>query len=505
MMQDPDRPSGRRSVSRSKRDMTEVIPWWYDLVSAVLASPVADSRRAVFTNRTLRMDRLSAVGFDFDHTLAVYNCAALDELAMNLVIDRLVEHEGFSRSFVDELPEPEFARKGLIVDIEHGAVLKTDRYGHVARAYRGTQRMTSAERKEVYGGVDVIPHVTQGKRFIQLDSAFAKPEVLIYAALVSKVKPDECHRLWHTVRGHTDMIHRDGSLKEVIMADPAAYLNPDLETVGMLRRLRDAGKTVFLLTNSEWEYTNAMINPALGLGESGGLEWRDLFDHVVVEARKPTYFQNKSSRKSPPVVEIEDVDVMQGGSITDLEEHLGCSGPDVLYVGDHIYADLITSKRAQHWRTMLVVSEVEEEIDAQSMLPGMAEQLMQIDERRTRTEREVQHWKSVESVLDVLADSESHELVARIRAESKENRRTAVAKLRAFIEQRESLRREISHANNKYWGSLFRTGSELTYYGRQVEDFACTYTGRATNIGLYPADHYFRSAMDYLPHELEMM
>ena len=60
-----------------------------------------------------------------------------------------------------------------------------------------------------------------------------------------------------------------------------------------------------------------------------------------------------------------------------------------------------------------------------------------------------------------------------------------------------------SQATNAHWGSLFRAGNELTYYGRQLEDFACTYTARATNLCFYPARHYFRSAMDYLPHELE--
>ena len=58
---------------------------------------------------------------------------------------------------------------------------------------------------------------------------------------------------------------------------------------------------------------------------------------------------------------------------------------------------------------------------------------------------------------------------------------------------------------NRYWGSLFRAANELTYYGKQTKDFAFTYTGRATNLALYASDHYFRSAMDYMPHELEII
>ncbi len=69
-------------------------PWWADLVSRAVFSPAFDQRRAIFTNRSLRFDKIKAVGFDFDHTLGLYNCEALDELAMRLVIDRLAEHEG---------------------------------------------------------------------------------------------------------------------------------------------------------------------------------------------------------------------------------------------------------------------------------------------------------------------------------------------------------------------------------------------------------------------------
>ena len=92
-----------------------------------------------------------------------------------------------------------------------------------------------------------------------------------------------------------------------------------------------------------------------------------------------------------------------------------------------------------------------------------------------------------------------------IRAECSANREASRRALKQDIRLRERLRNRISDATNRYWGSLFRASNELTYYGKQVEDFACTYTSRATNLGQYPVDHYFRSQMDYLPHEVETM
>ena len=245
-----------------------------------------------------------------------------------------------------------------------------------------------------------------------------------------------------------------------------------------------------------------MIRPALGLDSSPDLDWLDLFDLVVVEAKKPHYFNRGQRAKGEEVIPGK---VIRGGGIRDLERRIRCRGPDVLYVGDHIYSDLISSKRRTHWRTMLIIAELEEELNSQSLLPGMVEQLKQTDERRTRTEREVQHWKSVQSALKRVQDADHADLLRRLKKECSRNREKTMRALSQFIRQREGLRARLSKAINPYWGSLFRAGSELTYYGRQLEDFACTYTSRATNLAFYPPDHYFRSDMDYLPHELESM
>lgn len=497
--------SERPRRRRRKRRLLEVeksLPWWHDLVSSTVQTPVFANHKAVFTNRTLRLERIEAVGFDFDHTLAVYNNPALDTLALKLVTDRLIKHEGVSKRRIKDLPEPEFARKGLIIDLELGIILKTDRYGHVKHAYHGTTQLTPTQKREHYGRMDVIPHVTQGKRFIQADTAFAHPEVLLFAALAPHEK-GSCVKLWRTIRQHTDIIHRDGSLKKVITANPLDFITPDARTVAMLKHLKDGGKKVFLLTNSEWEYTRSMMRPALGLGMGQALDWLELFDMVVVESRKPGYFDVSKSNGKVKVIGPDKI--IAGGNITHLENALGCSGNDILYVGDHIYGDLITSKRNQNWRTMLVVEELEQELTVQSMLPGMTNQLQHMDERRNSTERVVQHWKNLEEALDRLPPDQINAQFLEFREECERNRKQAAKALRFHIKKRDELRRRLSHATNKYWGSLFRAGSELTYYGRQLEDFACTYTSRATNLSLYPTDHYFRSAMDYLPHELESM
>ena len=51
----------------------------------------------------------------------------------------------------------------------------------------------------------------------------------------------------------------------------------------------------------------------------------------------------------------EKARVFQGGNYADLHKMLGVrAGSEVLYCGDHVYADILRSKKSPGWRTMLV-------------------------------------------------------------------------------------------------------------------------------------------------------
>ena len=47
-----------------------------------------------------------------------------------------------------------------------------------------------------------------------------------------------------------------------------------------------------------------------------------------------------------------------------MEEYLRLSGDEILYVGDHVYADVRMSKSLLRWRTALILRELEDEITA---------------------------------------------------------------------------------------------------------------------------------------------
>lgn len=54
--------------------------------------------------------------------------------------------------------------------------------------------------------------------------------------------------------------------------------------------------------------------------------------------------------------------VYSGGSCDAFTALLGAKGKDVLYVGDHIFGDILKSKKIRGWRTFLIVPELVQEL-----------------------------------------------------------------------------------------------------------------------------------------------
>ena len=64
-------------------------------------------------------------------------------------------------------------------------------------------------------------------------------------------------------------------------------------SLGLLLRMREAGRKVFLLTNSWYKYTNQVMRyliPSETSADGAELTWKDSFDLIIVGASKPSFF-----------------------------------------------------------------------------------------------------------------------------------------------------------------------------------------------------------------------
>ena len=179
----------------------------------------------------------------------------------------------------------------------------------------------------------------------------------ILGDLARAIDSYETRRLYADIRYCIDLVHRDDSLKSRVRADMERYIDRDPLLPQALHRLRSSGKTLFVLTNSDLSYTEAVMSYLLE-GEGGYEHWEDFFESVWVTARKPLFFDCRE-----PAFVLGARSFEKGGR-HQLEARLGVSGDQILYVGDHIYGDVLKASSTTGWRTALVVPELEAEVGA---------------------------------------------------------------------------------------------------------------------------------------------
>jgi HAD superfamily 5'-nucleotidase-like hydrolase len=409
-----------------------------------------------------------------------------------------------------------------MVDKQHGHIFKMDQYGHVGRVVHGEKQLTREQRGELYRQARVKP---VQPRYAWVDTLFALPEVVMYRRLIDFLEREEPRRkhdysrLWEDVRACIDEAHRDDSLKSVVKADLARFVDYDPDLAPTLHKLRSAGKRLFVLTNSLWDYTDAVMRFLLDGKLPAYPSWRHYFDIVIVGGTKPSFFTDRN-----PFVEIDPVSgknlgaprgnllrghVYMGGNLPDFEEKSGSHGDRVLYVGDHIYGDILRAKKSSVWRTAMVVQELEHELDVSGRLAADLGRLDELDRRRRNLDAECDYQNLVLKSLQKLEEDggelpegSSYASVAAAKKGTKE----ALDRLRVALRQSEveldRLEDEVDHAYNLDWGPIFKEGNELSRFGEQVETYACLYTSRVSNFLAYSPLRYFRAPRDKLPHEL---
>lgn len=318
----------------------------------------------VFVNRNLRFSQIAAIGFDLDHTLAHYDDQPLEKLAFDLTKKKLVEKRGYPAEVLRFRYDPTFVVRGLVVDKQRGNLIKMDYFRYVARAYHGLRRLDSDERGRIYNN-ERTPRFA-GAGFVSVDTLFHLPEVYLYLLLIEMLEkkgeaPDYV-RIYDDVRAMIDEAHGDGSLKAVITRNVGNFVRRDPRLPVLLDEFRRAGKKLFLLTNSEWFYSAALLTHLLERRKADR-SWEKYFDLIVVDSRKPSFFAVEDGvREGAAVTSATGVPAWSGGNAAFLEQALGVGGDQVLYFGDHTYGDILRSKKSLGWRTAMIVPEVQREV-----------------------------------------------------------------------------------------------------------------------------------------------
>lgn len=468
----------------------------------------------IYVNRNLRFDLVSMVGFDMDYTLAIYRQEEMDRLSIEATAAKLVQL-GYPERLRSMAYRADYPVRGLLIDRKLGNVLKMDRYRYVKKAYHGMRELTREERHQDYHS---RPVRVGSERYHWVDTLYALSEVAVFAAAIEELEAAgeavEPGRLFDDIRRSIDLAHQDGSILNAILGQPERYIVRDPELAPTFHKLRSAGKRLFLLTNSHAGYTDRVMSYLFEGQLNGYSSWRAFFDVIVTAASKPRFFteddipfEPAEEGLEPPVRGFERGRMYRGGCLERFRELAEAEGDRVLYVGDHIYGDVLRAKKDTAWRTAMIIQEMDREmhvheavtpkLDRIDTLEGVRdllnEELRQRQSALKRLAREIESARELGHSASELAAARVHhrKLVERIKS-----------RLRDLDAELEELEVFVDRAFHPFWGSIFKAGPEVSSFGDQVEKYACLYTDRVSNLLHYSPLHYFRSPRDRMPHEM---
>ncbi|XP_043993060.1 5'-nucleotidase, cytosolic IIa isoform X3 [Gambusia affinis] len=421
----------------------------------------------VFVNRSLAMEKIKCFGFDMDYTLAVYKSPEYESLGFDLTVERLVSI-GYPQELLNFVYDPSFPTRPEIREMYPNKFIQrgdTDRFYILNTLFN---------LPETYLFACLVDFFTNCPRYASCESGFKDGDLFM-----------SYKSMFQDVRDAVDWVHFKGSLKEKTVENLEKYVVKDPKLPLLLSRMNEVAK-VFLATNSDYKYTEKIMTYLFDFshGPKPGTPhrpWQSYFELILVDARKPLFFGEGTVLRQVDTTTgrlkigtytgpLQHGIVYSGGSSDIVCDLLGAKGKDIIYIGDHIFGDILKSKKRQGWRTFLVIPELAQELHVWTDKSAMFEELQSLD--------------------CFLADLYKH-------LDSSSNERPDISSLQRRI-------KKVTHDMDMCYGmmgSLFRSGSRQTLFASQVMRYADLYAASFINLLYYPFSYLFRAAHVLMPHE----
>lgn len=184
-----------------------------------------------------------------------------------------------------------------------------DAYGNILVCVHGFEFLKQSQVYELYPNKFLL---LDESRVYVLNTLFNLPETYLLACLVDfftnspeytpvkdGIKGGELfmsyHSMFQDVRNAVDWVHIQGDLKAKTTENLQKYVKKDERLPMFLNRIRESGAKLFLLTNSDYKFTDKIMSylfdyPHGARPDEPHRNWRTYFDIIVVDARKPLFF-----------------------------------------------------------------------------------------------------------------------------------------------------------------------------------------------------------------------
>lgn len=442
------------------------------------------------------MRRIKAIGFDMDYTLVRYNTENFERLAYYSMIDKLIENKGYPA----ELRELKFDFKkmiqGLVINKNNGHILKLSLSGKVKTCYFGNKKMDFFSMQDVYGARELD---LRDPDMVSLDTNFSLAKGILFADIVEYFK-DLPHipsyaEIADDLQAMLDRCHGDGTLKDEVAKNIAEYIIQDPELPRLMETYKKYGKKLIVITNSGFPYSKLLMEYAFDPFLKDHKSWLDLFDMVITFSCKPRFFTDKVGYlKVDPETGLMtnyfdklETGVFQGGNAAKLQKDLDLSPDEILYLGDHIYGDVVAIKKTFNWRTAMVFDPLIEELESIEKARPIQREIDADMAIKRGLERELNEMYAKRIEQNIKMDKDE-----------KDDLFTKIDDLNATISK--NIERYQEHFN-PYWGEQMRSGLEETRLAGQIEKYACVYMPTVTDLLRNSPRTYFIPERRILPHE----
>ena len=337
---------------------------------------------------------VDVIGFDIDFCLVLYNKKNMNRLIVNSLSKYLINHKNypekikyeFNKDFVDSI-----ACKNILIDYKRGNALNLRKDKSIIKGYHGKKELNREEIKSIYDN-ESFPlfskSILYNDDFCTYIDSFERQNLAIFLICVDLFDKGELKiKKYEDIITHLNdamaynyRIKNFEDFSKFGYYFPEIYYHPDLylykyNCEKLLDYLRKKGKKLFFATNSNYSYSNYLLEHTMGAN------YHNYFDLCFYKSGKPGFFENPKKinskccffhdKKEFSCCELNDEiykeiskgnKIFCGGSYVLVENYfkriLKKNTIKCIFVGDNIIGDCEVPSKLPDWESVFIYDDI---------------------------------------------------------------------------------------------------------------------------------------------------